>query len=77
MKEKLVNLYTLEAFLIPKKQHNHINLQDLNMLDHEETFKDYPWGRLSYILTYQFFKKPSCSDKDVVYLQGSLVALVY
>ena len=68
LKEKLVNLYIVEAFLIPKQQHNHINLQHLNIFDHEETFKDYPWGRLSYILTYQFFKNASYSGKDVVYL---------
>uniref|UniRef100_A0A9I9EIS1 DUF1985 domain-containing protein n=1 Tax=Cucumis melo TaxID=3656 RepID=A0A9I9EIS1_CUCME len=64
LKEKLVNLYILEAFFIPKQQHNHINLQHLDILDHEETFKDYPWGKLSYILTYQFLKKVSYSDKD-------------
>uniref|UniRef100_A0A9I9EB66 Uncharacterized protein n=1 Tax=Cucumis melo TaxID=3656 RepID=A0A9I9EB66_CUCME len=42
-----------------KQQHNHINLQHLDILDYDETFKDYPWGRLSYILTYQFLKKVS------------------
>ena len=57
LKEKLVNLYILEAFLIPKQQHNHINLLHLDILDNEKIFKGYPWGRLSYILTYQFLKK--------------------
>uniref|UniRef100_A0A9I9EE41 DUF1985 domain-containing protein n=1 Tax=Cucumis melo TaxID=3656 RepID=A0A9I9EE41_CUCME len=56
LKEKLVNLYILEAFLIPKQQHNHINLLHLDILDNEEIFKGYPWGMLSYILTYQFLK---------------------
>ena len=70
IKEKLVNLYILEAILIPKQQHNHTNLQHLDIVDHGETFKDYPWERLSYILTYQFFKKASYSNKNVVYLQG-------
>ena len=77
LKEKLVNLYILEAFLIPKQQHNHINLLHLDILDNEEIFKGYPWGRLSYILTYQFLKKVSYSDTDVVYLQGFPLALVY
>uniref|UniRef100_A0A9I9EEU3 DUF1985 domain-containing protein n=1 Tax=Cucumis melo TaxID=3656 RepID=A0A9I9EEU3_CUCME len=76
LKEKLVNFYILEAFLIPK-QYNHINLQHLDILDDEETFKDYPWGRLLYILTYQFLKKASYSDKDTVYLQRFPLALVY
>uniref|UniRef100_A0A9I9EJ02 DUF1985 domain-containing protein n=1 Tax=Cucumis melo TaxID=3656 RepID=A0A9I9EJ02_CUCME len=77
LKEKLVNLYILEAFLIPKQQHNHIKLLHLDILDNKEIFKGYPWGRLSYILTYEFLKKASYSDKDAVYLQGFPLALVY
>uniref|UniRef100_A0A9I9EHN2 Uncharacterized protein n=1 Tax=Cucumis melo TaxID=3656 RepID=A0A9I9EHN2_CUCME len=60
-----------------KKQYNHINLLHLDILDNEEIFKGYPWRRLSYILTYQFLKKACYSDKDVVYLQGFPLALVY
>ncbi|KAA0038287.1 DNA-directed RNA polymerase I subunit RPA1-like [Cucumis melo var. makuwa] len=60
-----------------KLQHNHINLLHLDILNNEEIFKGYPWGRLSYILTYQFLKKASYNDKDVVYLQGFPLALVY
>ena len=67
----------LEIFLILMQQHNHINLQYLDILDHEETVKYYSWGRLSYILTYQFFKKVSHNDKDVIYLHGFPLALVY
>ena len=77
LKEKLVNLYILEALLIPKQQPNHINLKHLDILDHEETFKHYPRGRLSYILTYQFFKKASYNAKNIVYLQGFFLVLVY
>uniref|UniRef100_A0A9I9E5X1 DUF1985 domain-containing protein n=1 Tax=Cucumis melo TaxID=3656 RepID=A0A9I9E5X1_CUCME len=77
LKQKLVNLYILESVFDSKQQHNHINLQHLDILDHEETFKDYPWGRLSYIITYQFLKKASYSDKNVVDLQGFPLALVY
>uniref|UniRef100_A0A9I9ED21 DUF1985 domain-containing protein n=1 Tax=Cucumis melo TaxID=3656 RepID=A0A9I9ED21_CUCME len=66
-----------EDLLKEKLQHNYINLLHLDILDNEEIFKGYPWGRLSYILTYQFLKKASYSDKDVVYLQGFSLALVY
>uniref|UniRef100_A0A9I9EKG9 Uncharacterized protein n=1 Tax=Cucumis melo TaxID=3656 RepID=A0A9I9EKG9_CUCME len=68
---------TIRNILIPKQQHNHINLLHLDILDNKEIFKGYLWGRLSYILTYQFLKRTSYCDKDVVYLQGFPLALVY
>lgn len=53
---KLANLYFLYNVLIPRQNHNILDLKHVKMLDDKEKFRSYPWGRLCYSLTKQFIQ---------------------
>ena len=78
LKTKLANFYLLQSILLPRQVHKKINWKHWCIMDNEEELNEYPWGRLSYNLTYEFFKKATCVDKKgAVYLQGFPLVLVY
>ncbi|XP_050939667.1 uncharacterized protein LOC103503908 isoform X1 [Cucumis melo] len=84
---KLVNLYFLYNVLIPKQNHNMLDLKRVKMLDDKEKFRNYPWGRLCFSLTKQFiqnavkFKRKSknleTESKAYAFLQGFPMVLAY
>ncbi|XP_038891747.1 pescadillo homolog [Benincasa hispida] len=47
------------------------------MLDDEERFRSYPWGRVSFELTIEFFKKVVINKPSSIFLQGFPLGLVY
>ena len=84
---KLANLYFLYNVLIPKQNHNMLDLKHVKMLDDKEKFRNYPWGRLCFSLTKQFIqnavkskrksKNSETEFKVCAFLQGFPMVLAY
>uniref|UniRef100_A0A9I9E4C3 DUF1985 domain-containing protein n=1 Tax=Cucumis melo TaxID=3656 RepID=A0A9I9E4C3_CUCME len=71
---KLANLYFLYNVLIPRQNHNMLDLKHVKMLDDKEKFRNYPWGRLCFSLTKQFIQNAVKSKRK---LQGFPMVLAY
>uniref|UniRef100_A0A9I9EGM1 DUF1985 domain-containing protein n=1 Tax=Cucumis melo TaxID=3656 RepID=A0A9I9EGM1_CUCME len=84
---KLANLYFLYNVLIPRQNHNMLDLKHVKMLDDKEKFRNYPWGRLCFSLTKQFIqnvvkskrksKNSETESKAYAFLQGFPMVLAY
>uniref|UniRef100_A0A9I9EJ87 DUF1985 domain-containing protein n=1 Tax=Cucumis melo TaxID=3656 RepID=A0A9I9EJ87_CUCME len=84
---KLANLYFLYNVLIPRQNHNMLDLKHVKMVDDKEKFRNYPWGRLCFSLTKQFIqnvvkskrksKNSETESKAYAFLQGFPMVLAY
>ena len=67
---KLANLLILDCFINYKQLHNVVDWKHLKIIDDEETFLNFPWGRLSFNLTVEYMRK-TAEDSTVNFsLQG-------
>ncbi|TYK28604.1 hypothetical protein E5676_scaffold2030G00160 [Cucumis melo var. makuwa] len=58
---KMAKLYFLESFLIPKQECLSIDWDHIIMVDDDEVFDGYPWGRVSFELLVDFMNRTVCS----------------
>ncbi|KAA0067175.1 protein Ycf2-like [Cucumis melo var. makuwa] len=63
---KMAKLYFLESFLIPKQECLSVDWDHIIMVDDDEVFDGYPWGRVTFELLVDFMNK-------VVYSKGQTV----
>lgn len=54
---KMALLYFLESFLLPKQHTVNVNMEHIEMVDDEELFNNYPWGRLAFELLVDYMQK--------------------
>uniref|UniRef100_A0A9I9ED87 DUF1985 domain-containing protein n=1 Tax=Cucumis melo TaxID=3656 RepID=A0A9I9ED87_CUCME len=58
---KMANMYFLESFLIPKQDCLSIDWDHIIMVDDDEVFDGYPWGRVAFELLVDFINRIVCS----------------
>lgn len=54
---KIAKLYFLESFLIPKQENMNIDWDHILMVDDDDLFDSYPWGRVAFDLLVEFMNK--------------------
>ncbi|TYK21258.1 protein Ycf2-like [Cucumis melo var. makuwa] len=60
-KIKMAKLYFLEIFLIPKQECLSVDWDYIIMVDDDEVFDGYPWGRVAFELLVDFMNRAVCS----------------
>ena len=60
-KIKMAKLYFLEIFLIPKQECLSVDWDYIIMVDDDEVFDGYPWGRVAFELLVDFMNMAVCS----------------
>ncbi|TYK26024.1 protein Ycf2-like [Cucumis melo var. makuwa] len=63
---KMAKLYFLESFLIPKQECLSVDWDHIIMVDDDEVFDEYPWGRVAFELLVDFMNKTVCSKGQTV-----------
>ncbi|KAA0061272.1 uncharacterized protein E6C27_scaffold455G001150 [Cucumis melo var. makuwa] len=58
---KMAKLYFLESFLIPKQECLSVDWDHIIMVDDDEVFDGYPWGRVAFELLVDFMNRAVCS----------------
>ncbi|TYK23840.1 protein Ycf2-like [Cucumis melo var. makuwa] len=58
---KMAKLYFLESFLIPKQECLSVDWDHIIMVDDDEVFDGYPWGRVAFELLVDFMNRVVCS----------------
>uniref|UniRef100_A0A9I9EB18 DUF1985 domain-containing protein n=1 Tax=Cucumis melo TaxID=3656 RepID=A0A9I9EB18_CUCME len=64
---KMAKLYFLESFLIPKQECLSVDWDNIIMVDDDEVFDGYPWGRVAFELLVDFMNKVVCSKGQTVF----------
>lgn len=57
---RLAKLYVLSNFLMGKQVGTGVELEHIRLLDDEDQFDNYPWGRLAYNSVYGLDLMPAC-----------------
>ena len=58
---KMAKLYFLESFLIPNPKCLSVEWDHIIMVDDDEVFDGYPWGRVAFELLVDFMNRVVCS----------------
>ncbi|TYK13893.1 protein Ycf2-like [Cucumis melo var. makuwa] len=73
---KMAKLYFLESFLIPKQEYLSVDWDHIIMVDDDEVFDGYPWGRVAFELLVDFMNRAVCS-KGQTFLWGLEVSPMF
>ncbi|KAA0033298.1 protein Ycf2-like [Cucumis melo var. makuwa] len=69
---KMAKLYFLESFLIPKQECLSVDWDHIIMVEDNEVFDGYPWGRVAFELLVDFMNRVICSKGQTGISIGSL-----
>uniref|UniRef100_A0A9I9E5C4 DUF1985 domain-containing protein n=1 Tax=Cucumis melo TaxID=3656 RepID=A0A9I9E5C4_CUCME len=70
---KMAKLYFLESFLIPKQECLSVDWDNIIMVDDDEVFDGYPWGRVAFELLVDFMNKVVCSKGQTGISMGGFI----
>ncbi|KAA0035989.1 protein Ycf2-like [Cucumis melo var. makuwa] len=74
---KMAKLYFLESFLIPKQECLSVEWDHITMVDDDEVFDGYPWGRVAFELLVNFMNRVVCSKGKTGISMGGGVSHSY
>ncbi|KAA0025875.1 uncharacterized protein E6C27_scaffold34G001540 [Cucumis melo var. makuwa] len=69
---KMAKLYFLESFLISKQECLSVDWDHIIMVDDDEVFDGYPWGRVAFELLVEFMNRAVCSKGQTGISMGGL-----
>ncbi|KAA0040869.1 protein Ycf2-like [Cucumis melo var. makuwa] len=70
---KMAKLYFLESFLIPKQECLNVDWDHIIMVDDDEVFDGYPWGRVAFELLVDFMNRAVCSKGQTGISMGGFI----
>uniref|UniRef100_A0A9I9EJI1 Protein Ycf2-like n=1 Tax=Cucumis melo TaxID=3656 RepID=A0A9I9EJI1_CUCME len=72
----MAKLYFLESFLIPKQECLSVEWDHIIMVDDDEVFDGYPWGRVAFELLVDFMNRAVCSKGQTEISMGGSIFLI-
>lgn len=74
---KMSLLYCLESFLLPRQDTVNVEMDHILMIDDDELFNNYPWGKVAFDMLVDYMRKATTSKCSVgIGMGGFIYALL-